>query len=121
MKRVEWMVGASVLVWLAAAALLGTRTGLEVLLGMMGPLVVASGAWVLTERTYKRNPSGVTGLLMAAFVGKMLFFGAYVAVAIVILAVRPVPFVVSFTAYFVALQVTEAIWLRRLLANRQTT
>jgi hypothetical protein len=45
---------------------------------------------------------------------KAVFFGAYVVAMLRVLRVRPVPFVVSFTGYFIALHVTEALFLRRL-------
>jgi len=118
MKPVRWMVGTSALSWLVATTLLGTRTGLEVLLGMIGPLVVASATWVLTERTYRQHPERVTSLMTKAFAGKMVFFGAYVAVIILsVPSLRPVPFVISFTGYFIALHLIEAFCLWRLFAG----
>ena len=49
--------------------------------------------------------------MMAAFAAKMVFFGAYVAVMLQgRLRVRPVPFVASFTAYFIALYLVEALY-----------
>jgi hypothetical protein len=45
---------------------------------------------------------------------KAVFFGAYVAGMLRVIGLRPVPFVVSFTSYFIALHVTEAMFLRRL-------
>ena len=117
MTPVRWMVGGSVTSWLAAAALLGTRTSLEVLCGMIGPLVVASGTWVLAERTYRRNPEQLTALMILAFGGKLVFFGAYVVIMLNVVALRPVPFVAGFTGYFIALHLTEALYLRRLFAG----
>jgi hypothetical protein len=117
MKLVGWLVGASVLSWLAATALVGRGTGVEILLGMIGPLVVVSGTWMLTKWTYARNPERLTSLMMVAFAGKLVFFGMYVAVTLSWLQVRPVPFVASFTSYFIALYLVEALCLRRLFAG----
>ena len=40
----------------------------------------------------------------------MVFFGAYVAVGdAAVVGVQPVPFVVSFTGYFIGLYLTEAL------------
>jgi hypothetical protein len=114
MKLVGWMAGASVVSWLAATALVGRGTGVEILVGMMGPLAVVSTTWVLTERTYARNPERLTVLMITAFAAKLVFFGAYIVVMLRVLMVRPVPFMVSFTSYFVALYVVEALSLRRL-------
>src|ERR1700704_3150887 len=108
------MTGASVASSFAVAAFLGAQAGAAVIAGMAAPLFAASASWVLAERTFKRNPEALTSLMVAAFAGKMLFFGAYVAIALGVLALRPVPFVVSFTSYFIALYMTEALCLRRL-------
>ena len=53
--------------------------------------------------------------MMTALVLKMVFFGVYVGVMLRGLSLRPVPFVVSFAAYFIALHAMEAMFLRRLL------
>jgi len=115
MKPVEWMVGASVGSLLVAIALFGM--GLELFLGMFAPLVIAVGTWVAVERAHRTNPSSVTAVMMGGFVGKMVLFGAYVVVVIRGLHVRPVPFVISFTAYFIGLYLVEALYLRRLFAG----
>lgn len=117
MTLVWWMAGASGASCLAAIALLGTAIGPEVALGMAGPLVVASVTWVLTERTYKRNPEQLTPLMVKAFAGKIVFFGAYVAVLLTALSLRPVPFVISFTSYFIALHLMEALRMRQLFSD----
>ena len=113
MKPVLWLAAASVV----SATVLGARFGREVWLGMFAPLLVVSATWVLTERVYRARPESLTSVMMAAFAGKLLFFGAYVAAAIAVLGVRPVPFAASFTAYFIVLNVIEALWLRRLLMS----
>ena len=107
---VLWVATGSVL----SAALLGAWFGSEVWLGMLGPLVVVSATWVLTERVYKTNPANLTALVITAFAGKLVFFGAYVALAIGVLGVQPVPFAASFTGYFIALHMIEALLLKRL-------
>jgi hypothetical protein len=108
------MIGVSVSAWLAATAVLGMQTGVAVLLGMLAPLAMAVGSWVAIERVYRRSPAAVTRLMMAAFAGKMVFFGAYVVVVLGGLTVQPLPFIVSFTTYFIGLYLVEALWLRRL-------
>jgi len=114
------MLAVSLASWLAAVALSGPGVGLDVLLGMLGPLAAATGSWILVERTHRRSPEAVTGVLIASFATKMLFFGAYVAVMLRIVAVRPIPFVASFTASFIALYSIEALALHRLFAGRRS-
>jgi len=113
------MVGASLAVWMAVTAIAGSRTGLDVLAGMVGPLVVATSTWVMTERTYRRRPERLTALLITAFGVKMVFFGAYVAIALLMLSVRPIPFVASFIGYFIGLYLIEALYLRRLFTGTE--
>ena len=114
---VAWMVGTSVGVWLVATAIVGTRTGVDVLAGMAGPLIIATSTWVMIERTYRRHPERLTALMITAFGVKMVFFGAYVAIALMALSVRPIPFVTSFIGYFIGLYLIEALYLRRLFAG----
>ena len=43
---------------------------------------------MLTERVYKAHPERLTSLMISAFAGKLIFFGAYVGLAIGVLGVR---------------------------------
>ena len=47
----------------------------------------------------------------------MVFFGAYVAVVLKLFAQPAIPFVASFTGYFIALHLCEALLLRRLFTS----
>jgi hypothetical protein len=117
MKVAGWMVAGSVLSAFAAIALFGTEIQPEVWLGMAGPLAVAAATWIATRQAYQRNPERLTSVMVKAFAGKMAFFAIYVAVVVRGLGVRPIPFVISFTSYFIALYVSEAICLSRLFAG----
>jgi hypothetical protein len=117
MTPLSWMIGASVLTWLAVATVGGSRVNPEALLGMMGPLASAVVTWVLVARTHASAPERVMGVLIVAFAGKLVFFGLYVALMVRTLTVRPVPFVASFTSYFIGLYVVEALFMRRLFAE----
>ncbi len=116
MKAVAWMAVACAVSALAVTVVAGGRDRPEIVLGMVGPLAVAAGTWVMTERTYRRNPEGLTPLMIKAFAVKVLFFGGYVAMMLAVVQLRPVPFVASFTSYFIALHLTEALMMRRLFA-----
>jgi hypothetical protein len=116
-NAVAWMVAASVAAWMVATAILGTRTSVDVMAGMLGPLAVATATCVMTERTYRRHPERLTALMITAFGVKMVFFGVYVAIALTALSLRPIPFVTSFIGYFIGLYLIEALYLRRLFAG----
>lgn len=117
MNLARWIVGGSVLSWLAVAAIVGPSTRLEVFFGMLGPLCVTLVSWVMAERTYRSNPERLTALMVTAFAAKLVFFGGYVTVGLGLLGLAPVPFVASFTAYYITLHMTEAAGLRRLFAG----
>ncbi len=112
-----WMAGLSIASWLAATRLPGIEADREIGFGMLGPLLGALGTWILVDRTYATQPERLTGLMVAAFMAKMVFFGVYVTVMLKVLSLRPVEFVVSFTTYFIALHVAEAVCLRRLFVR----
>jgi hypothetical protein len=97
-----------------SAALLGAWFGRAVWLGMLGPLLVVSTTWALTERVYRSHPERLTSVMITAFAGKLIFFGAYVGLVIGVMGVQPVPFALSFAGYFIALHMTEALLLKRL-------
>jgi hypothetical protein len=112
MKVVAWMVAASLLSWLAIAALVDARARTATLFGMIAPLGVAAASWLMAERAWRRNPESLTSLMIGAFVGKMVFFGVYVAAMLKGLSVAPMPFVISFASYFIALHLAEALALK---------
>ena len=121
MKPAWWMIGAAVLSWLTVAAIPDVDSDREILFGMLAPLAGAVVTWVLVARTYPSRPERLTSLMVAAFGAKLVFFGAYVTVMLKVLALRPLPFVISFTTYFIALHMFEALCLQRLFGseNRQ--
>lgn len=97
------------------AALLVSDTAVEILLGLSAPLAVALGSWRLMERTYRRDPQRLSKLMVRAFVGKLVLFGLYIAVAVGVLALDAAWFIGSFTVSFVVLHLAEAVQLQRLL------
>ena len=123
MKPVLWMAaacGASAMGVLSLMGLTlseGDPAATSILAGMAGPLVAASTTWIAVERTFRANRDRLTALFMRGFMIKMLFFGAYVVVALKLLGLPPAPFAVSFACYFVGLHMTEALLFRRLFSS----
>ncbi len=117
MKPVWWMAACGLLTAAAVVALPGMDSDREVFLGMIAPLAATIGTWVMVERTYRWRPERLTPLMVMAFGGKMVFFGVYVTLVLTVLTLRPAPFVISFTAYFIALYAIEAFCLRRLFES----
>lgn len=117
MTAVVSMVAAGIVPWACAAALLGPRANPEVLYGMLGPMTAVLVSWVVIRRAYGANPAGLMGVFVAGIAVKLLFFAAYAVVMLRVVDVRPVPFVVSFTCYFVVLHNLEALFMRRLFTS----
>ena len=108
------MVSPSLVGWVAAIALFGRQNAAAIFLGMIAPLLVTVASWLSIEWAHAQDPRKVTGVLMAGFAGKMVVFGGYVVVVLRVFGVRPVPFIASFTAYFIGLYLIEALYLKRL-------
>jgi len=102
---------------LVFSALVNAAARLSLVMGMVAPLAAATISWVLAERTYREHPERLTRVMVGGFAAKMLFFGAYVTVMIKGLHLQAVPFVASFTGYFIGLYLVEALLLRRLVAG----
>jgi hypothetical protein len=111
-----WMTAGTLLSGAAIAAAGGPAVTPELWFGLAAPLVSTVVSWIVIERTQRTAPEKTTGVLMAAFGIKVVLIGAYVVGALAGLSLRPVPFIVSFTGYYVLLHATEALLLKRLLA-----
>ena len=117
MKPLAWMVGACAVSWAIAGAASGDTAEPEILAGMAGPLASAVTSWIAYERAHRSAPGRLTNVMIAALAAKMVLFAVYVVVMLRVFALRPVPFVVSFASYFIALHAMEAVFLRRLLSD----
>jgi hypothetical protein len=121
MRPIWRMIAASVGSWLAIAAVSRGALTADVGFGMLGPLVAAVGTWLLVDRTFRTQPLRLGPVMIQAFLVKMLFFGVYVILMLRVLSLTPLPFVLSFTAYYLALHATEAVLLHRLMARARTS
>ena len=111
------MTAGSILSAIVASSATGGRAATEIWLGMLAPLAVAVVTWTVIERIYRERPELLTSWMMKAFAGKLVFFGAYVGLAIGVLRVQPIPFIVSFTTCFITLHLIEALCMKRLFVS----
>jgi hypothetical protein len=111
------MVAASVIGCGALSLVMGPESRSAVLLGSVGPLVAAVATWIVVERLHARKPDQVSNAMIKLLAAKMLFFGAYVASAVLFLQLPARAFVVSFTSQYIMLHFIEALQLRRLFAG----
>ena len=118
MREVAWMAGAAIGSWLAVSAIGDDRVNPESFLGMAGPLVAVCGSWIATERIRRAAPERVLDAMIRGFAVKFAFFGVYVAVMLLGLSLRPLPFVAAFVSYFIALYAMQALFMSRLTTTK---
>ena len=111
MKSALYMTAACALS-VAVSAAAAPDIAIEIVVGMAAPLVIAVATMMAVERVYRRNPGQLTPLMIKAFGAKMVLFGGYVGAVVTLTSLNPIPFVVSFSVYFIGLHMTEA-WLLR--------
>lgn len=102
----------------AAAAALVSGAVAEVVAGMAAPLLAALATWLAVERAWRADPRLVTRVLLLAWAAKIVFFASYVVAMLKGAGLRAEPFVISFTAYFIALHAADAVLLQRLFWSR---
>jgi hypothetical protein len=117
MIPIGWMVGTSLAAWLVVTQVATGPVNPELFWGMLGPLLSAVITWIVVARTQRSAPERVTGVLVAGFGAKIVFFGAYMAVMLRVAGLRVVPFAVAFVGYVIALYVIEALFLKRLFVD----
>ena len=119
--RLSAALAAACVLTCGAAAALVPQAASAAFLGMAAPLVVGLATIRLVERTVRADMTRLTARMAAAFAVKLVFYAAYVSVVIGLLQVAPVPFTLSFAFYFIALQISEALYFRTLLVNAGAT
>ncbi len=116
--NVLWWVMAIAISTGVGASVVGFGDGVvrAVWLGIAGPVVMAGASWTLTTRTWARDKAALLPLMLRAFGVKVMFVVAYVVVMLKVADARPLPFLLSFIATFLATHLAEAYGLRRLMA-----
>ena len=117
MTPIVWMIGLCVVGWTVITLAAAEPVNPELLWGMLGPLASAVITWFLVARAHRTAPERVTGVLVAGFGAKIVFFGLYLAAMLRVLELRVVPFAVAFVGYVIALYALEALFLKRLFAG----
>jgi len=117
MKPVTWMVAGCTAAWVLVTVTLGERANPEAFWGIVGPLVSAAASWMVYARAHRTSPMRLTNVMIAGVGLKLVFFSAYVAVVVRVLALRPAPFIASLVSAFIALHAIEAFSLRRMVMD----
>jgi uncharacterized membrane protein YdfJ with MMPL/SSD domain len=74
-------------------------------------------SWLAVQRIHRVAPERVMGAMIIGFALKFVFFGAYVAVMLGVLSLRPVPFTTALVSYFIGLYAMQALFFRRLITS----
>ncbi len=90
----------------------------EIVFGVAGPLVSTTASWLRTRAAVRNQPDRLTAVMVQSFIRKLVFFGAYVVIALKVLELQPMPFMTAFAVSFIALLFAEAVSLSRLFATR---
>ena len=113
-KVLGYLILSCVGSWGFVSFIVVPQAAAEVFLGMIIPLLLAIGTIVPVERIYAKNPANLSSFMTKAFLGKMLLYGMYVALVVGLLSFDAVPFAISFTFYFTALHLAEALYFRNM-------
>ncbi len=111
MKIQRYVISSCIGSW-ALISLMFPQVAVEIILGMLSPLLLEIGTLILVDRTYRKAPQKLTSLMTRAFMGKMLFYGVYVSIIVGFYSFQVLPFAVSFTVYFIGLHLTEALYFQ---------
>ncbi len=98
--------------WGLLAGLIEQPIGGDLFWGMFGPWLIGIVTVFFIQKAYINNPGKLTNLMIKSFFSKMLFYGLYVSYLVLTDTVSFIPFVISFTVYFVVLHVLEALYFQ---------
>jgi hypothetical protein len=91
----------------------------EILLGMIAPLLVSIFSIQLVKRANSASPKKLTATLTKSFFIKMVLFALYFIIILTFYAFEPIPFVISFTGFFILFYIIEAIFLQKLIQAKK--
>jgi len=91
----------------------------EILLGMIAPLLVSIFSIQLVKRANSTSPKKLTVTLTKLFFIKMVLFALYFIIILTFYAFKPIPFVISFTSFFILFYIIEAIFLQKLIRTKK--
>jgi hypothetical protein len=89
----------------------------EIFLGMIAPLLVTIFSIIWIKKVYKVDPGKVTAIMTKSFFIKMVLFALYFLIILSFYAFEPIPFVISFTGFFILFYIIEAIFLQKLFQS----
>ena len=91
----------------------------EIFLGMVLPWLISLISIVKTRSVYNLNPEKLIKHMTKAMLMKMVSYGILLVIIFTFISFNPLPFIISFTGYFLALHIIEAFTLRFIIKKNQ--
>ena len=85
---------------------------LELFLGWSGPIVAGFTSQYFVTQAAKKYPYSITKTLTKGFVLKMVFYGLYIIIFFKLYSFKPIPFLCSFSGFFLGLHALEAVIIK---------
>ena len=92
--------------------------GKEIFLGMFLPWIISLISISKTHSVYNIDPDKLIKHMTTAMLMKMLFYGLLLIIIFNFISFNPLPFIISFTGYFLALHIIEAFTLRFIIKQK---
>lgn len=90
----------------------------EIFIGMLAPLIVSIISIQISKNVFEKSPEKLTASLTKSFFLKMVIYATYFIVILSFYAFEPIPFVVSFTSFFILFYIIEAVFLQKLIQSK---
>ena len=91
----------------------------EIFLGMVAPLLVTVFSIFWIEKVFKTDKEILTATMAKSFFIKMVLFALYFIIILGFYTFEPIPFVISFTGFFILFYVIEAVFLQKLFRSEK--
>lgn len=90
----------------------------EIFLGMIAPLLLSIVSILWYETSVKKSPQQLTNTLIKTFIARAVFFALYFILIFTYYDFEQIPFIISFTSFFMIFYVIEALFLQKLIKSK---
>ena len=94
--------------------------GLELFLGWILPVLAGTVTLYFIGSAAQKDPFLVTKTLAKGFALKMVYYGATILTLFKLYSFEPIPFICSFSGFFLGLHVLEAVIIKRISQSYKT-
>ena len=90
----------------------------EIFLGMLAPLLLSILSILWNENSFKKDSQKLTNTLIKSFMVRAVFFAVYLILIFTYYDFEQIPFIISFTSFFMIFYVVEALFLQKLIKSK---